>query len=115
MNDKQERAVDIERINRLICNSDDLGFLYAHSQNCAACEAARPAISSICKEHPSVEIETIDVDETPEAWEALGLRVVPSFLIVGKGAALVECAGTITLEKLRNAVVGARSVFGEIA
>ena len=114
MNGGSVRAADIERINHLISKTDDLSFLYSYSQNCAACEAAKPAISSICQENPTVEIGAIDVDETPEAWEALGLRVVPSLLIVGKGVAIVECAGTITLEKLRHAVVGARCAFEEI-
>ena len=53
----------------------------------------------------------VNVDAHPATWEALGLEVVPTILLVGKGRAITECRGATSPERLRAMMSDATRAF----
>ena len=60
---------------------------------CGPCKVIAPKIVAMSKDLPNVRFYKIDVDELPELAQELGVRAMPTFILIQNGEKVGEVVG----------------------
>lgn len=102
----------IEEINSLIGGAERPAFLYAYSDDCIGCVAAKPKIEAAYHRHGhSIPFALVNVQALPEVWEAFGLASIPTILLVGNDQALLEIPVHLSDNNIDDAIADARQIM----
>lgn len=75
---------------------------------CAPCNALAPLLENLARERTgSLKVVKLDIDEFPKLAQEVGVRSVPTLLMVRDGAVLAAHAGLLRKDELAAFVDGA--------
>lgn len=85
-----------------IKNVDDLLLIDFWAPWCVPCKQLSPVIDEISSELDDVVVCKIDVDASPKAAAAFGIRGVPTIYLVDKGEVIARKVGAQNKDALLN-------------
>jgi thioredoxin 1 len=69
---------------------------------CGPCKAMAPLLTRLADEHPqALRVGMLDVEDSPEVANRLGVRGVPTVLVFANGSELKRQLGAVDAKKLR--------------
>lgn len=90
-----------EEFDRLVENG--VTFVKITSPTCGPCKSYKPVFEKFAAENPDVKCCSIDASELPEVPALLGVRRVPTTLVMKNGVAEIRLDGVQSIEALRVA------------
>jgi thioredoxin 1 len=99
--------MNVLEINDLNFDSEVLGsdrpfLLELGARWCGPCKAMAPLLTRLAHEHPdAVRVGMLDVEDSPEVANRLGVRGVPTVLVFANGGEVKRQLGAVDAKKLR--------------
>jgi thioredoxin 1 len=75
-----------------------------HADWCGPCKKQDPIIDDLEEEHPDVEFERIDVDESPDVAQEYGVRSVPTIVVEKDGEVVEKFIGLTQANEIEGAL-----------
>jgi thioredoxin 1 len=75
-----------------------------HADWCGPCKKQDPIIDDLEEEHPDVEFEKIDVDESPDVAQEYGVRSVPTIVVEKDGEIVEKFIGLTQANEIESAL-----------
>ena len=75
-----------------------------HADWCGPCKKQDPIIDDLEEEHPDVDFEKIDVDESPDVAQEYGVRSVPTIVVEKDGEVVEKFIGLTQANEIESAL-----------
>jgi thioredoxin 1 len=75
-----------------------------HADWCGPCKKQDPIIDDLEEQHPDIEFEKIDVDESPDVAQEYGVRSVPTIVVEKDGEVVEKFIGLTQANEIESAL-----------
>ena len=75
-----------------------------HADWCGPCKKQDPIIDDLEEQHPDIEFEKIDVDESPDVAQEYGVRSVPTIVVEKDGEVVEKFIGLTQANEIDSAL-----------
>jgi thioredoxin 1 len=75
-----------------------------HADWCGPCKKQDPIIDDLEEQHPDIDFEKIDVDESPDVAQEYGVRSVPTIVVEKDGEVVEKFIGLTQANEIESAL-----------